>query len=51
MALQRWPAAGSELWPEAILLIRLSSEAEAQAVMMLCERRSIVVVLGRARGD
>ena len=51
MALRRWPTAGSVLGLEAIFSSRLFSEAEAQAVMMLCGRRSIGVVLGRARGD
>lgn len=51
MALRRWPVAVSVPWPVAILSSRLFSEVEAQAVLMLCERRSIVVVLGRAKGD
>ena len=50
MALRRWPVAVSVPWPVAMLSSRRFSEAEAQAVLMLCERRSIVVVLGRARG-
>jgi hypothetical protein len=51
MALRRWPTAGSVPGLEGIFSSRLSFEAGARAVMMLCGRRSIGVVLERARGD